>query len=124
MWGQPPSAVRASGARLALQCHLPNLKFNDNLPSCEALFLKLPTTLQASGASLRRTAGGGCPHIETMPKAFYRRPLPLLQCDDKQHLVTFCTAHRLILPERVRSTVLECCLHDTGKKFDLRICVV
>jgi len=59
-----------------------------------------------------------------MPKAFYRRQLPHLQCDDKQHFVTFCTDHRWILPERVRSIVLECCRHDNGEKFDLRIAVV
>jgi REP element-mobilizing transposase RayT len=59
-----------------------------------------------------------------MPQAFYRRQLPHLQCDDKQHFVTFCTARRWVLPERVRSIVLECCLHDNGTKFDLRVAVV
>jgi REP element-mobilizing transposase RayT len=59
-----------------------------------------------------------------MPQAFYRRQLPHLQCDDRQHFVTFCTDHRWILPERVRSTVLECCLHDNGVKFDPRVAVV
>jgi REP element-mobilizing transposase RayT len=59
-----------------------------------------------------------------MPQAFYRRQLPHLQCDDRQHFVTFCTDRRWVLPERVRSVVLECCLCDSGKKFDLRIAVV
>src|SRR5258708_28787061 len=59
-----------------------------------------------------------------MPKASYRRQLPHLQCDDKQHFVTFCTDHRWILPESVRSLVLECCRHDNEKQFDLRIAVV
>jgi len=59
-----------------------------------------------------------------MPQAFYRRQLPHLQCDDKQHFVTFCTNHRWALPEHVRSIVLECCLHDYGTKFDLRVAVV
>jgi REP element-mobilizing transposase RayT len=59
-----------------------------------------------------------------MPTAFYRRQLPHLQCDEKQHFVTFCTDHRWLLPERVRSIVLECCLHDNGVKFDLRVAVV
>jgi REP element-mobilizing transposase RayT len=59
-----------------------------------------------------------------MPRAFYRRQLPHLQCDDRQHFVTFCTDHRWILPERVRSIVLECCLHDNQLKFDLRVAVV
>src|SRR5208282_4379846 len=59
-----------------------------------------------------------------MPQAFYRRQLPHLQCDDRQHFVTFCTDRRWVLPERVRSVVLECCLHDNAEKFDLRIAVV
>jgi REP element-mobilizing transposase RayT len=59
-----------------------------------------------------------------MPQAFYRRQLPHLQCDDKQHFVTFCTDHRWVLPERVRFLVLECCLHDNGVKLDLRVAVV
>jgi REP element-mobilizing transposase RayT len=59
-----------------------------------------------------------------MPQAFYRRQLPHLQCDDRRHFVTFCTDHRWILPKRVRSSVLECCLHDNGTRFDLRVAVV
>ena len=59
-----------------------------------------------------------------MPQAFYRRQLPHLQVDEKPHFVTFCTDHRWTLPERARSLVLESCLHDNGKKFDLRVAVV
>jgi REP element-mobilizing transposase RayT len=59
-----------------------------------------------------------------MPQAFYRRQLPHLQCDDRQHFVTFCTNHRWVLPQPIRQIVLECCLHDQGKKFDLRAAVV
>ena len=59
-----------------------------------------------------------------MPQAFYRRQLPHLQCDYKQHFVTFCTDRRWVLPERVRSIVLECCLHHNGERFDLRVAVV
>jgi REP element-mobilizing transposase RayT len=59
-----------------------------------------------------------------MPQAFYRRQLPHLQCDYEQHFSTFCTHHRWIIPERVRSVVLQCCLHDNGMKFDLRVAVV
>ena len=59
-----------------------------------------------------------------MPQAFYRRQLPHLQCDDKPHFITFCTDHKWVLPERVRSIVLESCLHDNGAKFDLRVAVV
>jgi REP element-mobilizing transposase RayT len=59
-----------------------------------------------------------------MRQAFYLRQLPHLQCDYRQHFVTFCTDHRWVLPERARSNVLECCLHDNGAKFDLRVAVV
>jgi putative transposase len=86
---------------------------------------QFPLDFEKSGASLRRTAEGGCSHTsKPMRQAFYRRQLPHLQCDDKQHFVTFCTDHRWILPEHLRSTVLECCLHDNGFKFDLRVAVV
>jgi REP element-mobilizing transposase RayT len=59
-----------------------------------------------------------------MPKAFYRRQLPHLQVDDRQHFVTFCTERRWVLPQQGRSIALECCLHDNGRKFDLRVAVV
>jgi REP element-mobilizing transposase RayT len=59
-----------------------------------------------------------------MPQAFYRRQLPHLQVDDRQHFVTFCTDQRWILPECVRCIVLECCLRDNRSKYDLRVAVV
>ena len=59
-----------------------------------------------------------------MPQAFYRRQLPHLQCDEKQHFLTFCTDQRWVLPERVRSIVLARRLRDNGTKFDLRVAVV
>jgi REP element-mobilizing transposase RayT len=59
-----------------------------------------------------------------MAKAFYRRQLPHLQRDDKPHFLTFCTDHRWILPEAVRSIVLGCCLHDDGIKIDIQVVVV
>ena len=59
-----------------------------------------------------------------MHKAFYRRKLPHLQWDARQHFLTFCTEKRWILPEPARSIALQCCLHDNEKKFDLRIAVV
>ena len=59
-----------------------------------------------------------------MPQAFYRRQLPHLQVDDRQHFVTFCTDHRWILPDSARAIVLECCLHDNARKYDLRAVVV
>ena len=59
-----------------------------------------------------------------MPQAFYRRQLPHLQCDDKPHFVTFCTDHRWVLPASARSIVVESCLHDNGKNYDLKLAVV
>jgi len=59
-----------------------------------------------------------------MPQAFYRRQLPHLQVDDKPHFITFCTEHRWILPQSVRSIVLDSCLHDNGTRFDLKVAVV
>ena len=59
-----------------------------------------------------------------MLKAFYRRQLPHLQRDNKPHFLTFCTDHRWILPQQVRSIVLDCCVHDEGTKIDLQVAVV
>jgi REP element-mobilizing transposase RayT len=57
-------------------------------------------------------------------KAFYRRQLPHLQRDGKPHFLTFCTNRCWILPQAVRSIVLECCLHDEGAKLDIQVVVV
>ncbi|MGA8273688.1 MAG: transposase [Candidatus Sulfotelmatobacter sp.] len=59
-----------------------------------------------------------------MRQAFYRSQLPHLQCDYKAHFITFCTDHRWILPELGRDIALQCCVHDHGTKFDLRVAVV
>jgi REP element-mobilizing transposase RayT len=59
-----------------------------------------------------------------MPQAFYRRRLPHLQCDFKQHFVTFCTYQRWVLPPQARSLVLDSCLHDNATRYDLRVAVV
>jgi len=59
-----------------------------------------------------------------MPQAFYRRQLPRLQVDDKPHFVTFCTDQLWILPTQARSLVLESCLHDNGKNYDLKVAVI
>ena len=86
---------------------------------------------KSSGVRSAGQAEGGCPHmilpclhIFCMPQAFYRRQLPHLQVDEKPHFVTFCTDHRWVLPNRARSIVLECCLHDNQKKYDLKATVV
>ncbi len=55
---------------------------------------------------------------------FYRRNLPHLQRDDKPHFITFVTKHRRILPDWARQIVLDCCMHDHNKKYNLRVVVV
>ena len=53
--------------------------------------------------------------MKLMPKTFYRRRLPHLQRDFKPHFVTFCTFQRGLLPETIRSILLNCCTHDDEK---------
>lgn len=57
-------------------------------------------------------------------KPFYRRKLPHLQRDFKPHFITFCTHRRWILPNRARSIVLKCCLHDNGSTALIHAVVV
>jgi REP element-mobilizing transposase RayT len=56
--------------------------------------------------------------------SFYRRNLPHLQRDDKNHFITFVTKDRHILPNWARDIVLSCCLHDHGSKYNLHVAVV
>src|SRR5580700_954793 len=83
-------------------------------------FHRLTNPNRLMQAELRSVDSRGrlSPHNTSMPQAFYRRQLPHLQCDDKQHFVTFCTDHRWVLPKRVRSIVLKCCLYHNGQRFD------
>jgi REP-associated tyrosine transposase len=55
---------------------------------------------------------------------FYRRNLPHLQSDYKQHFVTFCTKRQRVLCGWARQVVLDCCLHDHGSKYNLHTAVV
>ena len=57
-------------------------------------------------------------------KAAYRRNLPHFQSDGKPLFVTFRTFQNWILPESIRSTVLQHCLHDHGTKLDMHAAVV
>ncbi len=59
-----------------------------------------------------------------MPTAFYRRNLPHLQHDVKPHFLTFCTPGRWTLPDWVKTTVLQCCIHDHGRKLFVYCAVV
>jgi len=49
----------------------------------------------------------------------YRRKLPHYQPDHKAFFITFSTYRRWILPESIRSIVIETCLAGHDKKFHL-----
>lgn len=55
---------------------------------------------------------------------FCRRNLPHLQRDRKPHFITFVTKHRRVLPDWARQIVLDCCIHDHGRRYNLRVAVV
>ena len=54
----------------------------------------------------------------------YRRNLPHIEKADRAHFITFDTLDRWVLPPEARDLVLQHCLHDNGKKFDLLVAVV
>ena len=49
-----------------------------------------------------------------LAKYRYRRRLPHLQKADADLFVTFCTAGRMVLPDKTRELVLEHCLREGG----------
>ena len=55
---------------------------------------------------------------------FYRRNLPHIQRDFTAHFITFVTKRRWILPPSARDIVLNSCLHDHRRKFELYVAVV
>lgn len=57
-------------------------------------------------------------------RSAYRRNLPHLQIEGKPLFVTFSTADRWVLPESVRSIVLQHCLHDHGTKLWMHAAIV
>ncbi len=79
----------------------------------------VPSLLEAPEWATAELRSAGQPRAAgptQMPKAFYRRQLPHLQRDDKPHFLTFCTYSRWILPENIRSIVLDCCIHDRAQR--------
>ena len=54
----------------------------------------------------------------------YRRRLPHIQKDNRPIFITFTTDHRWQLPPEARGIVLECCLKENSRKFDLHTVVV
>jgi REP element-mobilizing transposase RayT len=55
---------------------------------------------------------------------YYRRNLPHIQRDYRQHFITFCTKDRWTLPEWARDIVLGVCRNWHGKRYSLHIVVV
>ncbi|HJU11786.1 MAG TPA: hypothetical protein VJ728_12965 [Candidatus Binataceae bacterium] len=43
---------------------------------------------------------------------------------DKPHFVTFVRKRRRVLSDWARQVVLDCCMHDRGRKYNLRVAVV
>lgn len=64
------------------------------------------------------------PQFFMKPKYDYRRRIPHIQKDNRPIFITFTTDHRWVLPAEARDTVLDCCLKENGKKFELHCAVV
>jgi REP element-mobilizing transposase RayT len=54
----------------------------------------------------------------------YRRKLPHYQKPDRAHFITFCRLGREPFPAEARSVILDHCLHDHGKRYQLHAAVV
>jgi putative transposase len=74
-----------------------------------------PERLRATSIAIR---------ISPNAQGFLSSAAPHLQRDYKPHFITFCTEHRWILPDRCRTIVLDCCVHDHGIKLDVEVVVV
>lgn len=55
---------------------------------------------------------------------FYRRNLPHLNAGDRPHFVTFTTYQRRVLSPWARRVVLDSCLFNHEKRYDLLVAVV
>jgi putative transposase len=58
------------------------------------------------------------------PKSEYRRRLSHYQKDNHPLLVTFTTDRRRQLPPAARDIALECCVKESGRKFELHAALV
>jgi REP element-mobilizing transposase RayT len=54
----------------------------------------------------------------------YRRMLPHYQKAGRAIFITFCKADRVPFPTEARDAILQHCLHDDGKRYDLHAAVV
>ncbi len=78
--------------------------------------------LCGTGSSTGQAAQGGRSFMQ--PKYDYRRRLPHIQKDNRPIFITSTTDHRWELPSGARTIVLECCLKENGKEFQLHTAVV
>jgi len=67
--------------------------------------------------------------LTLMPSALdrkyeYHRNLPHYQKAGRAVFVTFCKANRLQFPPEARDAILQHCLHDHGKRYDLLAAVI
>ena len=54
----------------------------------------------------------------------YRRMLPHYQKAGRVVFITFCKANRIPFAPEARDAILQHCLHDNGKRYDLHAAVV
>ncbi len=54
----------------------------------------------------------------------YRRMLPHYQKTGRAIFITFCKGNRIPLASEARDAILQHCLHDNGKRYDLHAAVV
>src|ERR1700730_4827996 len=54
----------------------------------------------------------------------YHRMLPHYQKAGRMLFITFCKANRIPFTPEARDTILQHCLHDHGKRYDLQAAVV
>ncbi len=64
------------------------------------------------------------PHIPLERMYEYRRKLPHYQPAGRRIFITFRKSHRDPLTPQARDTVLQHCLHDHGKRYELHAAVV
>ncbi len=71
------------------------------------------------------SGGQECPpHTALERKYEYRRRLPHYQKVARSLFITFCKGNREPFPPQARDAILRHCLHDHGKRFQLRAAVI
>jgi REP element-mobilizing transposase RayT len=54
----------------------------------------------------------------------YRRKLPHYQKAERAIFITFCKGNQIPFPPQARDVILQHCLHDNGKRYELHAAVV